>query len=121
MNKSDYAYKRRHQKPKINVLPDDIKFVHADGTLATNAVASVGVDEETGEVIFYELLGQTGIGDIPYLSVNGKNVYRRVMIQRVYPVLNEDTYLDNLPELDGYEVERLGERVSDNDKGDNND
>lgn len=51
MNKADYAYKHHHQKPKINVLPDDIKFVHADGTLATNAVASVGVDEETGEVI----------------------------------------------------------------------
>ncbi|MGV4439902.1 hypothetical protein [Ornithobacterium rhinotracheale] len=64
-----------------------LKFFTADGREAKNAIYS---KEVNGELIFYELLSVTGvkcegIPEIPLTSINGKNTYRRLMIQRVFP------------------------------------
>ncbi len=73
-------------------LQEDIVFFTADGREATNAVGTMGEDKN-GNLMFFELLGQSSIGDIPCLQAKGKEKYRRLMIQRVYP------HIKNTPAL----------------------
>lgn len=66
----------------------EVFFVRSDGELATGGVGSCGEDKD-GNLIFYEILGQTGIDGIPYLNIEGKQKFRRIIIRRVYPYIKE--------------------------------
>lgn len=70
-------------------LSADVTFVRADGTPAENAIYSNEIED--GEIVFFELLGQSGI-TTPYVKINGKQTYRRLFIQRVYPQIDEKEY-----------------------------
>ncbi|MGP1530337.1 MAG: hypothetical protein ACTTI3_08420 [Treponema sp.] len=83
----------------------DIIFFGSDGQKAENAIY-YAEDAHTGEVVFYELLGMSGIDGIPYLKLNGKNVYRRLLIRRVFPYMLKEkcTAAGNLDEETEYET-----------------
>jgi hypothetical protein len=66
---------------------EDIVFRHADGTIAINPVAETGVDEETGEVIFMELHASS-LSVKGGTMINGRQTFKRLLIQRVYPTIN---------------------------------
>lgn len=61
-----------------------VVFLREDGTIATNTIGTYGQTKE-GAMCFWELIGQSQIGDIPTVRIEGKKTYRRIMIQRVYP------------------------------------
>ena len=73
---------------RIKVLPEDfavdgkkVKFVHDDGSFAEHTVGSCGTDRD-GSLMFWELLGMLDNG-----VLNGKNKYKRLIIKRVFPVI----------------------------------
>lgn len=57
-----------------------VKFMRPDGTLATNSVGYSGEDPN-GEVMFFE------IADNISPTLNGEAKYRRIVIRRVFPVM----------------------------------
>ena len=60
-----------------------IVYLRPNGDIATNAVFQ-RVNEATGELMFMELMGFTN--EVKGgLSVDGKEVYKRLFVQRVYP------------------------------------
>ena len=63
----------------------DVVFFRADGKKSQNIVLKGGLDENTGETMFYELLGFSG--EIGKMLIDGKETYKRLFIQRVYPYL----------------------------------
>lgn len=68
---------------------DEIVFLRPDNTLAQNAVVR-NYDQATGEVMFFELLGFSG--DIKGgVYVDGKEMYKRLFIQRVHPAVEVTT------------------------------
>ncbi|UTC62574.1 hypothetical protein E4O05_01270 [Treponema sp. OMZ 787] len=83
-----------------------VVFFAADGSKAGKGVVWAE-DAATGKIYFYEILGQSGIGGIPYLKVEDKDVYRRLLIRRVFPCLPKDRYSDTgfLDEKTEYQME----------------
>jgi len=74
----------------LTEAPDSIQgkkitYRNSDGEIAKNGVAQF--QDQDGELRFYELLGQTGIDGIPYVKINGKQKFRRIMIRQVYPTI----------------------------------
>ena len=67
----------------------DIVFFRNDGQQAENAVYWAE-DIHTGEIVFYELLGVSGAGGVPCFTLNKKNVYKRLLIIRVFPYTLEE-------------------------------
>ena len=61
-----------------------VVFCNKDGRLAQNVVCQC-IDGTTGEKIFFEIIGQTGMDGVPQAVLDGTMKYRRVLIQRVYP------------------------------------
>lgn len=64
------------------------EFFRADGTPANNAVYSA-IDKEKGIYVHHEIVGLAGLNGIPYVTINGKQKYRRIIIQPVYPYVKE--------------------------------
>lgn len=67
----------------------EIIFRHEDGTIAKNPVAEVGVDEDTGEVIFMELHASS-LSVKGGTRINGRQTFKRLLVQRVYPTINNE-------------------------------
>ena len=67
------------------IIMKDITFFRADGGKAENVVLKGGMDEKTGEAIFYELVGFSG--EVGKMLINGKETFKRLFIRRVYPYL----------------------------------
>ena len=66
-----------------------IKYMRPDGTLATNPVLAGGYNPETDKIIFHEIIGFSG--DVKGgVYVDGKEKYKRLLIQRVFPVIREE-------------------------------
>lgn len=62
----------------------EVVYFRPDGTRATNAI--VNRESEDGEMIFMEIIGYSGDGGVkPKLLLNGKEPYKRIYIQRVFP------------------------------------
>jgi hypothetical protein len=68
------------------------RFVHADGSPATGKVIVKDFQNEAGDPMWFELVGQSKLGGIPGLKVpdesrpgGEREVYRRLIIIRVYP------------------------------------
>lgn len=61
----------------------EIVFLRGDGTPAQGPVGKRGYDENTGEVLFYEL------HDSVKPSVNGKDTFQRFLVQRVFPYVKQ--------------------------------
>lgn len=74
----------------------DIKFMRPDGTMTKYAVGYI-INSTTGEIMYFELLGASGFDGIPSLKIRGKEKYRRLMIRRCYPVI------DNIQSLTVFE------------------
>ncbi|MDO4765193.1 MAG: hypothetical protein Q4A29_03965 [Eubacteriales bacterium] len=68
---------------------EKVIFCNAKGEVTQNAIYS-NYDRERKEMVYYEILGQSGIDGIPYLTMKGKQLYRRILIQRVFPVKIEE-------------------------------
>ncbi len=67
-----------------------IIYLKKNGKVVKNTVFR-NYDKNTGEVIFYELIGLNGDGEIKHqLLLNGKKCYRRLFIQRVFPAVPVD-------------------------------
>jgi hypothetical protein len=62
----------------------EIIFIREDGSLSEGPVMQRGSDPTSGEVVFYELQGHLKP------SVNGKDTYERVCIQRVFPAVRAE-------------------------------
>lgn len=58
----------------------EVKFMRSDGTIAEGSVGCGGITED-GEVLFYEIL------DLIRPRLAGKEKYQRIVIRRVYPVM----------------------------------
>ena len=71
------------------MTPSEIVFFRSDGTPAVNSIASHGTDKD-GNVMFFEIVGQTEGGGIPCAEINSKRVYRRIIIRRVFPYLAQE-------------------------------
>lgn len=63
-----------------------IIFLRPNGEVATNAVKQGPPDKKTGEVPFMEILdiGRERVAG-GKLLINGKEVYQRIFVQKVYP------------------------------------
>lgn len=76
---------------KISDIPDDdLVFLRADGTQSENAIYTQ--ETKDGEIMFFELLGQSKLNGIK-LTINGREPYRRLLIRRVYPAIHENPEL----------------------------
>ncbi|MGI5066096.1 hypothetical protein [Treponema putidum] len=64
------------------------EFFRADGTPVHNVVSSA-IDEEKGIYVHHEILGLSGQKNIPTLLIKGKELYRRIILQPVYPYVKE--------------------------------
>lgn len=64
----------------------NIKFIRADNSFSGNAIFQ-NYDKNTGEMIFYELIGGSMENPKPKLLLHGKEPYKRLFIQRVFPVI----------------------------------
>ncbi len=70
---------------KISDIPyDDLVFLRADGTPSENAIYTQ--ETKDGEIMFFELLGQSKLNGIK-LTIDGREPYRRLLIRRVYPAI----------------------------------
>ena len=67
----------------------ELEFRRADGTKTENAVGHI-VNSNTGEIMYFEILGGSEFDGIPSLVVNGKELYKRIMIIRCFPVIDSD-------------------------------
>lgn len=67
----------------------EIKYVRSDGTFSEFVVIPSGYDKQTKEILFYELIGASIEKPKPRLLLNGKEPYKRLYIQRVFPVVEE--------------------------------
>lgn len=78
---------------KISDIPDDdLVFLRADGTPSKNAIYTQ--EDKNGEIMFFELLGQSKLNGIK-LTIDGKEPYRRLLIRRVYPAIkNQQTVME---------------------------
>lgn len=71
----------------MGIFPDNfnfdgkkVKFIHYDGTPATHLVGSRGEDKD-GNLVFFELI------DVCAPILNGKKLFKRLIIKRVFPVV----------------------------------
>ena len=79
---------------RISDIPDDdLVFLRSDGTPSENAIYTQ--ETKDGEVMFFELLGQSKLNRIK-LTIDGKEPYRRLLIRRVYPAIK--TYDNGMQE-----------------------
>ncbi len=71
-----------------------IVYLRPNGELATNAIKQGPADKETGEIPFMEILdiGRERVKG-GKLFVQGKEVYQRIFVQRVYPHILADKCL----------------------------
>lgn len=70
----------------------EIIFLRTNGEVARNPVGERGSGEKTGEIIYFELLGfDHSMNDKKDFILNGKKVYKRLVIQRVYPCIKCET------------------------------
>ena len=67
-----------------DISDDDLVFLRADGTPSENAIYTQ--ENKDGEIMFFELLGQSKLNGIK-LTIDGKEPYRRLLIRRVYPAI----------------------------------
>lgn len=63
-----------------------VKFIRSDNSFAKNVVVK-NYDKNTGEMIFYEIIGGSMEKPKPKLLLNGKEPYKRLFIQRVFPII----------------------------------
>ena len=71
----------------VQEIDKPIIFCRPDGTLCQNAIVQ-NIYEDTGEVIFMELLGISTVVK-GRLRIRGKEPYKRLFVQRVYPTIDE--------------------------------
>lgn len=85
----------------------DVVFFRADGKKAENVVLKGGIDETTEESIFYELIGFSG--EVGKMLIDGKETYKRLFIQRVYPYLQktDDTPVSASEKLVREDIKKL--------------
>lgn len=76
----------REPSTKEKVIP--FRFVRPDGSPVRNAVQG-GATDQDGNPVFFEILGMSKLNGVPPLKRGGKEVYKRVLIQRVFPVVDE--------------------------------
>lgn len=62
-----------------------------DGTPSENAIYTQ--ETKDGEIMFFELLGQSKLNGIK-LTIDGKEPYRRLLIRRVYPAIKNQSIVN---------------------------
>ena len=76
-----------------DISDNDLVFLRPDGTPSENAIYTQ--ENKDGEIMFFELLGQSKLNGIK-LTIDGKEPYRRLLIRRVYPAIkNQPTIKEN--------------------------
>lgn len=64
-------------------IKNNMVFLRPTGEETTGPVGQGGIDKN-GEIVFFELIGKL---DCP--KRNNKNLYKRILIQRVFPYVKE--------------------------------
>ena len=65
---------------------EEIIFLRADGTRAQNTILQRTISD-TGEVMFCELTGYTNENVRGKLKVNGRETFKLLFVQRVFPCI----------------------------------
>ena len=76
-------------KKATKMANTEVKFMRPDGTMTEYAVGHI-INSTTGEIMFFELLGTSKLEGIPTLKIKGQEKYKRIIIRRCFPVIDND-------------------------------
>ena len=76
-----------------------IVFMDSEGNINKNAIYSHCLPD--GEIVYFEILGQTKLNGVK-VTIDSKEPFRRILIKRVYPHIDEECLNDLKQHKIGY-------------------